>query len=52
MADTGKSQVQDCTRELWQIFEKTGSIAAFILYTDMKKKSGKKEEDSGEKATK
>ena len=30
---------KDCSRELWEIFEKTGSIAAYLLYQDVKKKN-------------
>ena len=28
-------------KELWETFEKTGSIGAYLLYNDIKRKSGK-----------
>jgi hypothetical protein len=52
MDHSGSKKAQDCSQELWEIFEKTGSIAAYILYSDMKKKSGKKEEGSEDRVTK
>ncbi|MBP7791721.1 MAG: YqzL family protein [Candidatus Goldbacteria bacterium] len=30
--------------ELWKSFEKTGSISAFLLYNDLRKKNGKDKE--------
>jgi hypothetical protein len=46
MEETRGNQVKDCAKELWEIFEKTGSIAAYILYNDMKKKAAKGVEDT------
>jgi hypothetical protein len=33
--------LNDYLRELWQAFEKTGSIGAYLLYNDLREKSEK-----------
>jgi len=33
-------------RDLWRIFEKTGSIGAYLLYMEAGKKSEEKEEEN------
>jgi hypothetical protein len=33
--------LKEYLRELWQAFEKTGSIGAFLLYNDLRKKAEK-----------
>ena len=40
--------VKDCAEKLWDIFEKTGAISAYILYDDMQKKAEKCSEESEE----
>jgi hypothetical protein len=52
MDEARGENVKDCVTELWEIFEKTGSIAAYILYTDMKKRSEETKEDNEDRVAK
>lgn len=36
-----RQDLKEYLRELWQAFEKTGSIGAFLLYNDLREKSEK-----------
>lgn len=36
-----QENTRDYLRELWLAFEKTGSIGAYLLYADIKKKAEK-----------
>jgi hypothetical protein len=36
-----QENISDYLKELWHAFEKTGSIGAYLLYNDIKKKAEK-----------
>lgn len=44
------NKFQNFLSELWKSFEKTGSISAFLLYNDLKKKIKKNKEIKVKKA--
>ncbi|MCE5299389.1 MAG: hypothetical protein LLG37_00745 [Spirochaetia bacterium] len=35
---SSEQEMKNFTKEFWSTFEKTGSIGAFLLYTDIKKR--------------
>ena len=38
------TNVKDCSKEVWELFEKTGSVAAYLLYNEINRKKAKKKE--------
>ncbi len=43
-------EASEYLKELWHAFEKTGSISAYLLYNEMREKSGKSLKSKEKKA--